>query len=113
MDLYNGSVVTPGADTEKPRVASVEVTGQNTAKVTLSEDVVEDTIAATLQQGATQTGVNLVRDTTDATGKTYTLTVSGLFTGTTTSESFTLFVAANAMSDLANPANKMISLALL
>ncbi|MGB3259848.1 S-layer homology domain-containing protein [Paenisporosarcina sp.] len=106
MDLYNGSVVTPGADTEKPRVASVEVTGQNTAKVTLSEDVVEDTIVATLQQGATQTGVNLVRDTTDATGKTYTLTVSGLFTGNTTSESFTLFVAANAMSDLANPANK-------
>ncbi|MBU0904785.1 MAG: S-layer homology domain-containing protein [Firmicutes bacterium] len=106
MSLYNGSVVTPGADTEKPRVNSVEVTGQNTAKVTLSEDIVEDSFTATLQQGATQSTVTLTRDASDTSGKTYTFSVSGLFTGTSTSETFTLFVAANAMSDTASPANK-------
>jgi hypothetical protein len=105
MDIFNGTVTAPGADTEKPRVASVVVTGQNTAKVTLSEDIVEDIIDAKLQQGSTQTDVDLVRDTTDATGKTYTLTVSGLFTGTTTSETFALYVAAGEMADLSNPAN--------
>ncbi|MFC6038001.1 S-layer homology domain-containing protein [Paenisporosarcina macmurdoensis] len=106
MDIFNGTVTAPGADTEKPRVASVVVTGQNTAKVTLSEDIVAETISATLQQGSTQTPVTLVRDTTDESGKTYSLTVAGLFTGTSTSETFTMYIAADAMSDLANPANK-------
>jgi hypothetical protein len=106
MDIFNGTVQAPGADTEKPRVASVVVTGQNTAKVTLSEDIVSETISATLQQGSTQTPTSLVRDTTDESGKTYTLTANGLFTGTSTSETFTMYIAADAMSDLANPANK-------
>lgn len=120
MDLYNGSVVTPGANTEKPRVSSFEVTGQNTAKVTLSEAVAEALIAATLQKGATQTPVTLEKDLTDTTGKTYTLTVDlngttsgdGIFTGTSTSETFTLYVAANAMTDVAGLKNDLYSTSL-
>ncbi|MFD1358997.1 S-layer homology domain-containing protein [Fictibacillus halophilus] len=120
MDLYNGSVVAPGTDTEKPRISSFVVTGQNTAKVTLSEAVTENPINATLQKGATQTPVTLVKDTTDTTGKTYTLTVDlnagtagdGIFSGTSTSETFTLYVAANAMTDVAGLKNDLYSTSL-
>lgn len=113
MSLFNGTVITPAADTAKPQITGVQVTGQNTAKVTLSEAINEATVAATLQKGATQTGVSLVKDATDTTGKTYTLTVDlnggtagdGIFSGTSTSESFTLYVAAGAMTDSSTPAN--------
>jgi trimeric autotransporter adhesin len=113
MSLFNGSVITPAADTAKPQVTGVQVTGQNTAKITLSEAINEATVAATLQKGATQTGVSLVKDATDTTGKTYTLTVDlngatagdGIFSGTSTSETFTLYVAAGAMTDTLTPAN--------
>jgi trimeric autotransporter adhesin len=106
MALYNGTVIAPSADKAKPQVVGVQVTGQNTAKVTLSEAITSPTVAATLQTGATQTPVTLTKDVTDTTGKTYTLTVAGLFTsGTSTSESFTLYVAAGAMTDTATPGN--------
>lgn len=119
MALYNGTVVAPGADTEKPRVTSTTVTGQNTAKVTLSEAVAEGTINATLQRGATQTAVTLVKDTEDESGKTYTLTVDlngatagdGIFPANSTSETFTLYVAANAMTDAAGLKNDFYSTA--
>ena len=117
MDIFNGTVSVPGADVEKPRVTSVVVTGQNTAKVTLSEDVNSASIAATLQRGATQTGVTLTEDTTDTTGKTYNLTVDlngatagdGIFSATSTSESFTLFIAAEAMTDVSGNKNDFYS----
>ncbi|WP_144697719.1 hypothetical protein [Fictibacillus phosphorivorans] len=113
MSLFNGTVITPAADTAKPQITGVQVTGQNTAKVTLSEAINEATVAATLQKGATQTAVSLVKDATDTTGKTYTLTVDlngvtagdGIFAGTSTSESFTLYVAAGVMTDTSTPAN--------
>lgn len=113
MNLFNGTVVTSAADTAKPQITGVQVTGQNTAKVTLSEAVNENTILATLQKGATQTSVNLVKDTTDTTGKTFKLTVDlngnasgdGIFSGNSNSETFTLFVAAGAMTDKSTPAN--------
>ncbi len=117
MALYNGTVVAPGADTEKPRVTSTTVTGQNTATVTLSEAVAESTINATLQRGATQHAVTLVKDTTDTTGKTYNLTVDlngatagdGIFPANSTSETFTLYIAANAMTDAAGLKNEFYS----
>lgn len=113
MSLFNGSVIAPSADTAKPSITSVQVTGQNTAKVTLSEAITQTSVNAKLQKGATQSDVTLVKDTTDTTGKTYTLTVDlngatagdGIFSGTSTSETFTLFVAAGAMSDTSSPAN--------
>jgi methionine-rich copper-binding protein CopC len=118
MDIFNGTVAVPGADVEKPRVTSLVVTGQNTAKVTLSEEVNSASIAATLQRGATQTPVTLTKDTTDATGKTYNLTVDlngsatagdGIFSSTSTSESFTLFIAAEAMTDVSGNKNDFYS----
>jgi methionine-rich copper-binding protein CopC len=117
MDIFNGTVQAPGADTEKPRVASVVVTGQNTAKVTLSEDINSASIAATLQRGANQSAVTLTEDTTDKTGKTYNLTVDlngdvagdGIFSSTSTSESFTLFIAAEAMTDVTGNKNDFYS----
>ncbi|MBH0156774.1 hypothetical protein IHV10_10375 [Fictibacillus sp. 5RED26] len=113
MSLFNGTVITPAADTAKPQITGVQVTGQNTAKVTLSEAITQNTVAAKLQKGATQTDVSLVKDLTDTTGKTYTLAVDlngatagdGIFAGTSTSESFTLYVAAGAMTDTSTPAN--------
>jgi hypothetical protein len=118
MDIFNGTVAVPGADVEKPRVTSLVVTGQNTAKVTLSEEVNSASIAATLQRGATQTPVTLTKDTTDTTGKTYNLTVDlngsatagdGIFSSTSTSESFTLFIAAEAMTDVSGNKNDFYS----
>lgn len=117
MSLFNGSVTAPSADAEKPSIKSVEVTGQNTAKVTLSEAITQTTVNATLQKGAVQSSVSLVKDPTDATGKTYTMTVDlngatagdGIFAGTSTSETFTLFVAAGAMTDSANNSNELFS----
>lgn len=113
MNFFNGTVITPGADTGKPQVIGVQVTGQNTAKVTLSEAITAATVNATLQKGSTQYPVTLVKDTTDTTGKTYTLTVDlngvtagdGIFSTTSTNETFTLFVAAGAMTDTATPGN--------
>ncbi|KXG08422.1 hypothetical protein AT864_03118 [Anoxybacillus sp. P3H1B] len=113
MSLFNGTVIAPAADTGKPQVVGVQVTGQNTAKVTLSEAITQSSVAAKLQKGATQYDVTLEKDTTDTTEKTYTLTVDlngatagdGIFSGTSTSETFTLYIAAGAMTDTATPAN--------
>ncbi|MEH7344994.1 hypothetical protein V7122_14165 [Bacillus sp. JJ1532] len=112
--LFNGTVVAPVADTAKPAVTNVEVTGQNTAKITLSKAISEASLAAKLQQGATQHNVTLVKDTNDSTGKTYTLPVDinggtagdGIFAGTSTTEAFVLYIAANAMTDSSNSALK-------
>ncbi|WNS81162.1 S-layer homology domain-containing protein [Domibacillus sp. DTU_2020_1001157_1_SI_ALB_TIR_016] len=113
MDLYNGSVSAPTTDTNKPHVTGVEVTGQNTAKVTVSEAITQGTVKATLQQGADQTAVTLVKDTTDASGKTYNLTVAGdLFSEDSTSETFTLYIAKDAMSDLSGLKNDLFQAAL-
>ncbi|MBM7649299.1 hypothetical protein JOC78_002252 [Bacillus ectoiniformans] len=109
MFLFNGTVIAPAADTGKPHVTNVQMTGQNTAKVTLSEAISADTVAAKLQKGAVITDVQLVKDTADTTGKTYTLTADlngatagdGIFTGDSTSETFSLLIAADAMTDLA------------
>ncbi|MCP3761425.1 S-layer homology domain-containing protein [Domibacillus sp. A3M-37] len=108
MDLYNGSVVAPTADTNKPHVTSVEVTVQNTAKVTLSEALTGDTVSVKLQQGAEQTAATLVKDETDTTGKTYTLTVAGdIFGQDSTSETFTLYIAKDALTDLSGLKNDL------
>lgn len=106
-DLYNGTVIVPTTDTGKPQVTGVTVTGQNTAKVTLSEDIVGTTIVAKLQKGAALHDVTLTEDTTDLTGKTYLLAVDlngatdgdGIFAGTSTSETFSLLFAADALVD--------------
>ncbi|WP_298824599.1 S-layer homology domain-containing protein [uncultured Planococcus sp.] len=111
MVIYNGSVTAPSADMEKPRVTSVQVVNQSTAKVTLSEDIVEDSVSVKLQQGGTQTTANLVRDTTDTTGKTYLLNVGELFPAgsTATSQTFTLYAEAKVMTDLAGNKNEFYS----
>lgn len=111
MAIYNGSVTAPSADLEKPRVTSVQVTGQNTAKVTLSEDIQEDTFSVVLQQGASQQTVTLSRDTTDTTGKTYTFSVAELanWTSTSTTQSYTLFLEEDVISDSANNDNDFYS----
>ncbi|KAA0958784.1 S-layer homology domain-containing protein [Planococcus sp. ANT_H30] len=111
MVIYNGSVTAPSADMEKPRVTSVQVVDQKTAKVTLSEDIVEDNVSVKLQQGGTQTTATLVRDTTDTTGKTYLLNVGELFPAgsTATSQTFTLYAEAGVMTDLAANKNEFYS----
>ncbi|MBB6285264.1 S-layer homology domain-containing protein [Geobacillus subterraneus] len=114
MDLFNGTVIAPAADTDKPHITAVQVTGQNTAKITLSEAINEATVPAKLQKGASIYDVNLVEDTNDSTGKTYTLTVDlngasaagdGIFSGSSTSETFSLLVAKDAMTDASNNKN--------
>jgi hypothetical protein len=113
MDLFNGTVIAPAADTDKPHITAVQVTGQNTAKITLSEAINEATVPAKLQKGASIYDVNLVKDTNDSTGKTYTLTVDlngasagdGIFSGSSTSETFSLLVAKDAMTDASNNKN--------
>ncbi|MGO1057657.1 S-layer homology domain-containing protein [Planococcus sp. FY231025] len=111
MAIYNGSVTAPSADLEKPRVTSVQVTGQNTAKVTLSEDIQEDSFYVVLQQGATQDDVLVTRDTTDTTGKTYTFSVDDLanWTSTSTTQTYTLFLEEDEISDSANNDNDFYS----
>ncbi|PLR73509.1 hypothetical protein [Bacillus sp. UMB0728] len=117
MSLYNGSVIAPSADASKPSITSVQVTGQNTATVTLSEAINQTNVTAKLQKGAAQSDVTLVKDTADTTGKTYTLTVDlngdtagdGIFSGNSTSETFTLYVAAGAMTDATANANELFS----
>ncbi|MCP1160729.1 hypothetical protein [Bacillus infantis] len=117
MNLYNGSVIAPSADASKPSITSVQVTGQNTATVTLSEAITQTSVEAKLQKGATQSVVSLEKDRTDTTGKTYTLTVDlngdtagdGIFSGNSNSETFTLYVAAGAMTDATANANELFS----
>lgn len=117
MDLFTGSVVVPAADNEKPRVTAVSVTGQNTLKLTVSEDITQNSFPATLQRGAVQSPVTFTADTTDTTGKTYVATVDlngatagdGIFSGTSTSETFTLFVAAETLTDSASNKNDFYS----
>lgn len=111
MAIYNGSVTAPSADLEKPRVTSVQVTGQNTAKVTLSEDIQEDSFYVVLQQGASQQDVLVTRDATDTTGKTYTFSVSELanWTSTSTTQTYTLFLEEDEISDSANNDNDFYS----
>jgi trimeric autotransporter adhesin len=114
MAIYSGTFTTPAADTSKPTITNVQVTDQNSAKITLSEAINESTVNATLQRGAVQSAVQLIKDTEDRTGKTYWLHVDlngdtagdGIFAGSSNSETFTLFVAAGSMSDSATPANK-------
>ncbi|QOR66315.1 hypothetical protein IM538_21535 [Cytobacillus suaedae] len=114
MSLYNGNVIAPAADTGKPQITGVLVTGQNTATVTLSEAVTEDTIVAKLQKGTSIYDVTLVKDSNDTDGLTYELTVDingvtagdGLFSGSTTSVTFDLLVAAEAMTDLSSNKNE-------
>jgi trimeric autotransporter adhesin len=113
MDLFNGTVIAPAADTDKPHITSVQVTGQNTAKVTLSEAINEATVPAKLQKGTSIYDVVLVKDTNDSTGKTYNLTVDlngndtgdGIFSGTSTSETFSLLVAKEVMTDASGNKN--------
>lgn len=111
MAIYNGSVTAPSADSEKPRVTSVQVTGQNTAKVTLSEDIVEESFSVVLQQGAAQQTVTLTRDADDTTGRTYTFSVDELanWTGTSTTQTYTLFLNADVITDSANNDNDFYS----
>ncbi|WP_338449651.1 S-layer homology domain-containing protein [Niallia oryzisoli] len=105
--LFNGTVIVPTSDSGKPQIAGVTVTGQNTAKVTLSEAITSTTIAAKLQKGAEISDVTLTKDLTDTTGKTYLLSVDlngatagdGIFAGTSTSETFSLLFAAEALVD--------------
>jgi hypothetical protein len=107
MAIYNGSVTAPSADMEKPRVTSVQVTGQNTAKVTLSEDIQEDSFWVVLQQDAEQTDVLLTRDEDDTTGKTYTFSVDELadWDSTSTTQTYTLFLEEDEITDSANNEN--------
>lgn len=113
MVIYNGSVTAPSADMEKPRITSVQVINQDTAKVTLSEEVAEDYINVKLQTGGTQTEAQLVLDNTDKTYKTYTLEVPGLFSDEkTTSKTFTLYAEAGEMTDTAGNKNNFYSTSL-
>ncbi|HSP22978.1 MAG TPA: S-layer homology domain-containing protein, partial [Planococcus sp. (in: firmicutes)] len=107
MAIYNGSVTAPSADMEKPRVTSVQVTGQNTAKVTLSEDIQEDSFWVVLQQDAEQTDVLLTRDEDDTTGKTYTFSVDELenWDSTSTTQTYTLFLEEDEITDSAGNDN--------
>lgn len=117
MDLYNGFVSAPTADTNKPHVTDVQVTGQNKAKITLSEAVTEAEINATVQRGADQTAVKLVKDATDTSGKTYTFTLDvngaaagdGIFADSSVSETFTLYIQKDAMTDRSGLKNDLYS----
>ncbi|OAH54488.1 hypothetical protein AWH48_07775 [Domibacillus aminovorans] len=117
MELYNGFVSAPTADTNKPHVTDVQVTGQNKAKITLSESVTEAEINATVQRSADQTAVKLVKDVADTSGKTYTLTVDlngaaagdGIFAGSSVSETFTLYIQKDAMTDRSGLKNDLYS----
>ncbi|KKB40957.1 S-layer homology domain-containing protein [Bacillus thermotolerans] len=110
MDLYKGTVTAPAKDTNRPYVTGVEVTGQNTAKVTLSENITLNKIDAILQRGATQTDVVLKEDTKDESGRTYTLDVDlgtdEMFKGDSTKETFTLYVKEGKMTDDSGDTNE-------
>lgn len=120
MALYSTTFTTPGADTVKPSVASVEQVAQNKVRIVLSEALDAGDELATgdikLLKGATvyTNGTNNVslavakNTTVDATGKTYDLTIDmdttdatsdNIFAGTSTSETFSLLMDAAVVSD--------------
>lgn len=114
MPLFNGTVTAPAADTNKPHVTNINITGQNTAKVTLNEKVTQNRINVTLQRGADQTTAVLVKDTSDASGQTYNLNVDmngnepgdGIFEGESVSETFTMYLKKDAATDASGLGNE-------